>query len=73
MCERLEKMLAGADAKWNMTLQSIMVFEPQNRVIYLSDGQDAAHSAFHRLDLRGYFGQMKYSRVSSLPELHRRR
>ncbi len=37
-----------------ITLQS-MIFEPENRVIYLSTGADAAHKEFNRLDLRPYF------------------
>jgi isopenicillin-N N-acyltransferase-like protein len=51
--ECLQKMLAGA-SQGNMTLQS-MVFEPENRVMYLSAGRNAARGAFYRLDLRAYF------------------
>lgn len=36
------------------TLQS-MVFEPANRVIYLSTGADAASKPFYRFDLKAYF------------------
>ncbi|HWE01717.1 MAG TPA: C45 family peptidase [Tepidisphaeraceae bacterium] len=53
--DALQKMLAGA-SQGDMTLQS-MVFEPSNRVIYLSAGRDAAHGVFHRLDLREYFSK----------------
>jgi hypothetical protein len=49
----VESLLAGA-AQGKMTLQS-MVFEPSNRVIYLSTGQNAAAGEFHRLDLRKHF------------------
>ena len=52
---RLESML-GTVSQNKLTLQS-MVFEPSNRVIYLSAGADAAHGTFHRLDLRSYFHQ----------------
>jgi hypothetical protein len=38
------------------TLQS-MVFEPANRVIYLSAGTNAAKGEFNRLDLRPYFAK----------------
>jgi isopenicillin-N N-acyltransferase like protein len=50
----LEAMLAGA-SQGKSTLQS-MVFEPSNRVLYLSAQQDAARGRFHRLDLKGYLG-----------------
>lgn len=36
------------------TLQS-MVFEPSNRVVYLSTGTGAAMKKFSRLDLKPYF------------------
>jgi predicted choloylglycine hydrolase len=49
----VESMLAGA-SQGKMTLQS-MVFEPSNRVIYLSTGKSAATGEFHRLDLRKHF------------------
>jgi hypothetical protein len=49
----LESMLADASQR-KMTLQS-MVFEPSNRVIYLSTGKDAARKTFYRLDLKPYF------------------
>ena len=39
-----------------MTLQS-MVFEPANRVMYLSTGKRAADKEFHRLDLKKHFGR----------------
>jgi predicted choloylglycine hydrolase len=46
----VESMLAGA-AQGKLTMQS-MVFEPANRVVYLSTGKYAADGEFHRLDLR---------------------
>lgn len=49
----IESLLAGA-SQGNRTLQS-MVFEPSNRVIYLSTGKNAATGEFHRLDLRKHF------------------
>jgi hypothetical protein len=49
----LESMLAAV-AQGDTTLQS-MVFEPANRVMYLSAGKGAASKRFSRLDLRGYF------------------
>jgi predicted choloylglycine hydrolase len=49
----VESLLAGA-SQGKMTLQS-MVFEPANRVIYLSTGKNAARREFHRLDLRKHF------------------
>ena len=52
MASRLEKML-GTVSQGRQTLQS-MVFEPSNRVVYLSAGADAAHGRFRRLDLRPY-------------------
>ena len=48
----IEKMLAHVGR--HGTLQS-MVFEPADRVIYLSAGQDAARKEFHRLNLSPYF------------------
>jgi isopenicillin-N N-acyltransferase-like protein len=50
---QIESMLAGA-SQGKLTLQS-MVFEPTNRVIYLSTGKDAAHGEFHKLDLGELF------------------
>ena len=49
----LEAMLANA-SQGKMTLQS-MVFEPGNRVLYLSAGPNAARGTFHRLDLKPLF------------------
>jgi hypothetical protein len=49
----VEAMLAGA-SQGKLTLQS-MVFEPANRVMYLSTGKNAARGEFHRLDLSTYF------------------
>jgi predicted choloylglycine hydrolase len=51
---QVESML-GSVAQGKLTLQS-MVFEPSNRVMYLSTGKDAAHREFHKLDLRAIFG-----------------
>lgn len=48
----IEQMLAHVGDE--TTLQS-MVFEPTNRVLYLSAGTDAAHRQFSRLDLRKYW------------------
>jgi len=49
----IETMLAAASQK-KLTLQS-MVFEPANRVIYLSAGADAARKPFYKLDLKPKF------------------
>ena len=49
----LEAMLVDA-SQGKMTLQS-MIFEPSNRVLYLSAGSDAARGTFHRLDLKPLF------------------
>lgn len=49
----IETMLARA-SQGKLTLQS-MVFEPSNRVIYLSAGADAAKKPFYRLDLKPRF------------------
>jgi hypothetical protein len=49
----LQSMLAEV-SQGRRTLQS-MVFEPSNRVIYLSAGKDAAKKTFYRLDLKPYF------------------
>lgn len=51
----IEAMLADA-SQGKMTLQS-MVFEPANRVVYLSAGANAAKGTFYRLDLNKYFGK----------------
>jgi hypothetical protein len=55
--KELEGLLAKAQ-QGKMTLQS-MVFEPENRVLYLATGQQAANHPFHRLDLKKYFGMAK--------------
>ncbi|HZL35300.1 MAG TPA: C45 family peptidase, partial [Tepidisphaeraceae bacterium] len=52
----IEQMLAGA-SQADFTLQS-MVFEPANRVIYLSAGKNAARGEFHRLDLKPFFAEV---------------
>jgi len=49
----LESMLAHV-AQGKETLQS-MVFEPANRVIYLSTGARAASGTFYRIELKSYF------------------
>jgi isopenicillin-N N-acyltransferase-like protein len=49
----LQSMLREA-SQGDLTLQS-MIFEPANRVIYLSAGKDAAAKAFHRLDCKPLF------------------
>jgi isopenicillin-N N-acyltransferase like protein len=48
----VEDLLAHVGS--HATLQS-MIFEPANRVMYLSAGKDAAHGEFSRLDLRPLF------------------
>jgi hypothetical protein len=59
----VEKMLGAASQK-KMTLQS-MVFEPANRVIYLSAGSDAARKPFHKLDLKPRFEHKASDAVSA--------
>jgi isopenicillin-N N-acyltransferase-like protein len=54
---RLEQMLAGA-SPGSPTMQS-MVFQPKDRVIYLSACSNAANGTFHRLDLKPYFDGLK--------------
>jgi predicted choloylglycine hydrolase len=49
----IEGMLKAASQK-QITMQS-MIFEPANRVIYLSAGADAASKDFHRLDCKTLF------------------
>ena len=49
----LEDML-GHVSPGKATLQS-MIFEPTNRVIYLSTGADAAHGTFYKLDVGSRF------------------
>ena len=51
----IQSMLAEV-SPGRMTLQS-MVFEPSNRVMYLSTGKDAARKTFHRIDLKPYFAK----------------
>jgi predicted choloylglycine hydrolase len=51
----VESLLKGVSQKAK-TLQS-MVFEPANRVVYLSTGKDATGGEYHRLDLRTYFAK----------------
>ncbi len=50
---RLVSMLKEA-SPGDFTLQS-MIFEPADRVLYLSAGEDAAAKTFHRLDLKPLF------------------
>lgn len=54
---RLQSMLHEV-SQGDLTLQS-MIFEPSERVLYLSAGKDAAAGTLHRLDLKRYFGEMK--------------
>lgn len=49
----IEQMLARV-AQGDQTMQS-MVFEPANRVIYLSTGAEATKRQYDRIDLGGYF------------------
>lgn len=49
----IQSMLGGV-AQGKMTLQS-MIFEPANRIIHLSAGENAAGKTFSRLDLKRYF------------------
>ena len=56
--KELQRMLSLA-SQGNFTLQS-MVFEPANRVIYLSAGKNAARGTFHRLNLRPYFDTTRH-------------
>jgi isopenicillin-N N-acyltransferase like protein len=49
----VESMLAGA-AQGKLTMQS-MVFEPANRVMYLSTGKNAADLEYYRIDLGARF------------------
>ena len=58
----LHAMLGHAQ-QGKMTLQS-MVFEPANRVIYLSLGTEAARRGYRRIDLRQYLA------TSSLTTAH---
>jgi hypothetical protein len=51
----VEALLAGA-AQGDATMQS-MVFEPADRVLYLSTGKNAAKKPFYRLDLKPYFAK----------------
>jgi isopenicillin-N N-acyltransferase like protein len=50
---RIETMLERV-AQGERTMQS-MVFEPENRVMYLATGLNAPRETFHRLDLNEYF------------------
>jgi predicted choloylglycine hydrolase len=63
----IQSMLADA-SQGKMTLQS-MVFEPSNRVMYLSTGKNAAKKTFYRLDLKPYFekGKQEVARVEVRP------
>ena len=60
----LVQAMLGAVAQGNMTLQS-MVFEPQNRVLYLAVGKNAPARGYHRLDLKRYFDEQPGQRVSA--------
>jgi hypothetical protein len=61
----IETMLAAASQK-RLTLQS-MVFEPPNRVIYLSAGADAARKPFYKLDLKPKFAPSVSAATTSVP------
>jgi predicted choloylglycine hydrolase len=61
----IESMLADA-SQGKMTLQS-MIFEPANRVVYLSAGKDAARKRFYRLDLRGLFERKVQQATAQAP------
>jgi hypothetical protein len=56
----VEALLAGS-AQGKLTMQS-MVFEPANRVVYLSTGKNAATGEFRRLELAGRFAHRKSSK-----------
>jgi hypothetical protein len=58
----VEAMLASV-AQGKYTMQS-MVFEPANRVMYLSTGKHAADGEFHRLDLKKLFAQPRSTQVA---------
>jgi isopenicillin-N N-acyltransferase like protein len=51
--DNMKAMLGHVD-QGDHTLQS-MVFEPQNRVLYLATGLDAGHRPFYRVDLAPFF------------------
>lgn len=55
--KEIESMLAEV-SQGRMTLQS-MIFEPANRVMYLSTGKNAARKTFYRIDLKPYFHKGK--------------
>ncbi len=57
----VERLMARVQNR-ELTLQS-MVFEPANRVVYLSAGKSAASGRFHRLDLKQYFVEAPLARV----------
>src|SRR5947207_1933704 len=50
---QIESMLREA-SQGNFTMQS-MIFEPANRVIYLSTGKDAARRTYTKIDLAEHF------------------
>ena len=47
-------VFVGDNAQGKSNLQS-MIFEPANKVVWLSTGQHAASGTFHRIDLAPYF------------------
>lgn len=59
----VEAMLASV-AQGKYTMQS-MVFEPVNRVMYLSTGKHAADKEFHRLDLGNLFEKRAAGELAS--------
>lgn len=60
----VEAMLSSV-AQGKYTMQS-MVFEPADRVMYLSTGQHAADKEFHRLDLKKLFEKAHTAEVASV-------
>jgi predicted choloylglycine hydrolase len=67
----VESMLAGV-AQGKLTMQS-MVFEPANRVVYLSTGKNAASGQFHRLDLKQHFRPQPPAAVAPVNQMQPRR
>jgi predicted choloylglycine hydrolase len=51
--DQLQSMLKHVEQE-DMTIQS-MIFEPANRVIYLSTGMDAAEHEMRKIELSSYF------------------
>jgi hypothetical protein len=55
----LQRMLAAVQ-QGDDTIQS-MIFEPSNRVMYLSVGSKSANRSFHRVELKRYFQSGPYA------------